>query len=226
MKNQTYNRYGNGNPVTPHNIHMVEPDGYLTIPKRVCPFDWFGSQEKLTCTAYDCLKQAISDNGGTSVGLFWEVAVTPQKSELNGLWFQNLNCIGGLVVTMSMHDINGEPISAFPLGSSSIDVDLGIDPEKNDTFNKFTFSNDDDLLLVGRGNSAILRITIKQEPENGLLGSDCSDSPSIRFEGGLIYTSFCNRPVIHDDQLGDISSLDITSNFDEWNDSDRKAEIG
>ena len=78
-----YHRYGRaGQFATPQNIHEINPDGYLDVPVRAVPWEWFGCIDKCG-KQYEDLAAKIKSNGDTAVGLFWEVAVTPNKVELD-----------------------------------------------------------------------------------------------------------------------------------------------
>lgn len=228
----SYHRYGRqGEFATPHNIHEISPDGYLDVPVRGVPWEWFGCIDKCG-KQYADLKQMVAANGGTAVGLFWEVAVTPNKVELDHIWWEQMIATPGLKISMTVHDLYGVEIFKVP------EIDFACEPKGSgkgcadcevgeDTFGKFRFDNSEDKLLMGRCNAAVVRLEITAEPENGLLGDDCSSMPTIMFRGGIGYRSFCNlRDIIHDDCAGDLSCLDKCSDTDAWNASARKEELG
>ncbi len=227
-----YHRYGRqGQPAAPANIHEIEPDGYLEVPVRTVPWEWFGCIDKCG-KQYKDLQNMIANNGDTAVGLFFEVAVTPNKVELDHIWWESMTAVPGLKISLTAHDLYGEELWKVD------EIDLSEDPKGGaagcsncakgeDTFCKHRFDNSEDKMLMGRCNAAIVRITILEEPEGGLLGSDCNQMPTVMFRGGLGYRSFCNqRNIVHDDCAGDLSCLDHCNDVDKWNDSKRKKELG
>jgi len=232
-----YKRYGiDEQPVTPLNICGLNPDGYLTVPERVVPFNWMGSLDRCG-ESFNVLKKAIKNNNDTAVGLYAEVAATPAKVEISGLWFENMKAIAGLHIKLELTDIYGDIIEAMP---DYANIDLGKEPcgckmpcqqgcgtEGIDTFAKYRFDTSGSNGTVGRGDSAILRLTIIEEPEKGLLAA-CPMSNLPMFRGGLIYRSFCNQRNIIEQDGKDFSCLDgaTTLGIAKWEASDRKEEIG
>jgi hypothetical protein len=227
-----YHRYGRQLQfVTPKNIHEISPDGYLDVPVRGVPWEWFGCIDKCG-KHYEDLKRKISGNGNTAVGLFFEVAVTPNKVELDHIWWELMVATPGLKISLTVHDLYGNELWKID------EIDFSNDPkggaagcsdcsEGVDTFGKYRFDNSGDQMLMGRCNAAIVRLEILEEPEGGLLGSDCNQMPMIMFRGGLGYRSFCNiRDIVHDDCAGDLSCLDKCACMDDWNESTRKQELG
>lgn len=224
-------------PVTPNNVCGLNPDGYLVIPERVVPFNWMGNME--TCgESFEELKKAIKDNGETAINLFAEIAATPAKVEVTGFWFENMKPIKGLHIKLELTDIYGDVIEALP---DYANIDLGEDPKgdcidpclKNcgetgiDTFVKYRTDTSKNKSLIGRGNSAILKLTIIEEPTKGLL-SECPVGVLPMFRGGLLYKSFCNvRNIVSQDDE-DFTHLDgaTTAGMAKWKASDRKTEVG
>ena len=231
-----FHRYGlHDEPVTPDNICGLMPDGYLELPDRVVPFNWMGDID-LCGDEYKKLKKAIADNGNTAVGLYSEIAATPSKVEVVGLWFENMKAVKGLKVKLELYDMCGNIIEALPFEM----LDLGIEPccppddcsngcptGGNDTFCKYNLDTIGVLGLIGRGNSAILRLTIVEEPVSGLIGDDCNNPCLPMFSGGLIYKSYCNmRGIVSADGVNyeclDGAPDEIVKCFDE---SKRKEDI-
>ena len=227
----SYHRYGRKDQfATPNNIYEINPDGYDPVPVRPVGWEWFGCIDPCG-KQYDDLKAKIHANGDTAVGMFWEVAVTPNKVELDHIWWELMVATPGLKISLTVHDLYGEEIHKID------EIDFSDDPKGGgvgcagcskgiDTFGKFRFDNSEDKLLMGRCNAGVVRITILEEPDGGLLGSDCSSMPTVMFRGGLGYRSFCNlRDIIHDDCAGDLSCLDKCADSERWDGSARKKEL-
>ena len=227
-----HHRYGRaGQFATPQNIHEINPDGYLDVPVRGVPWEWLGCIDKCG-KQYEDLKASVVANGGTAVGMFWEVAVTPNKVELDHIWWELMVATPGLKIGLTVHDLNGAAI--HDVGEICFDDDpagacVGCNgcPGGVDTFGKYRFDNSGGNLLMGRCNAAVVRITILEEPEGGLLGCDCANMPKVMFRGGLGYRSFCNlRDIVHDDCVGDLSCLDQCPKSEAWDEGSRKEELG
>ena len=218
------------------NICGLNPDGYLEVPERIVPFTWMGNIDPCS-SDYDNLKEAIKKNGDTAIGLFAEIAATPQKVELGAVWFENMRPVEGLHIKLELIDMNGDVIEVI---EGADDIDLGIDPCGEDdsckdgcksggtsTYFKFRFDRSGSKGNIGRGESAILRLTIIDEPADGLFGTDCYSAKLPLFTGGLSYRSFCTMRSIVSMDNEDFTCLDGATDdvLSAWSQSSRIDEV-
>ena len=234
---KSFYRYGLcDKPVTPENICDLQPDGYQVLPDRVVPFNWMGDINPCG-EDYAKLKNAIKENDGTAVGLFAEIAATPQKVEVSGVWLENMKAVEGLKVKIELYDMCGNMIE--DIGFSNIDLgmaaccdndgcDNGCGVATVGTFCRYNLDTSGSNGLIGQGDSAILRLTVIEEPVDGLLGDgDCGKLNLPMLQGGLIYKSYCNQRNLLSVDGKDFSCLDApTKEITEcWESSDRKKEV-
>lgn len=187
-----------GETVNKDNLHLQRPDPYRSTSTNWIGFEWLGCIDKCG-THYTQLQQMIDENGGTAVGLKFELAATPNRVELEAIWWENMVSVPGLTVALSVVDIDGAEFAPLPIG----DIDLGSDPNASsmsdccdcgpgdDTFDKYRFDRTGNAMKVGRCNTAKLILEIKSEPDGGLLGSNCTCSPTVLFRGGFGFEGFC-----------------------------------
>lgn len=193
----SYHRYNReGVAVDRSNLHLQRPDGYETTDLKWIPFMFLGCIDECA-THYQQLQSMIEGNHGTAVGLKFELANTPNRVEPAVVWWENMTPVAGLKVKLTLQDIDHNII--VDIG----EIDLSCDPkgsnlescegctEGEDTFGKYRFDNSGTKLTFGRCQTARLVLEITAEPEDGLLGSDCSAMCPILFRGGFGYEGFC-----------------------------------
>ena len=232
-----FSRFGNGEPITPDNLHLLHPDPYLAIPQMVVPFEWMGACDPCS-NEFKVLKEDIKKNGGSAVGLVFEIAVIPPFSKLTSIWYRNIVSVPGLKIKLSLVDISGNQfvalpkneidMSVSPIGSSSItETNCGGCANSPETFRAYEFDSSGDKLTTSNCNTAILQLEILEEPKEGLLGGDCKKQLPPFLEGGLGYRSFCNiRDRVYHDTLGDLSCLDRCREDIKFDESKRGKLIG
>lgn len=193
----SYHRFNReGVSVDESNLHLQRPDGYETTSTVWIPFMWLGCIDECG-THYQALKEMVRANNGSAVGLKFELANTPNRVEAEAVWWENMLPVEGLKVKLSLQDIDHNVITDIG------EIDLGCDPRGSslescdgcsggdDTFGKYRFDRSGNKMSFGRCQTARLVLEITSEPEDGLLGSDCSKMCPIMFRGGFGYEAFC-----------------------------------
>ena len=212
-----------GMAITPHNAGNVMPD----------PVAHFRSKNYFPpCDCTDLC--AIADaNGGTLVGVQFEIAAIPNKGKGDTFWMENIATCPDVEIAVTYEDVLGAPIEAMPGQAAVVFTD---DYCTVDTSQIMTFDQAGAIGYIGRGDIGLIVVTIVADPNNDLLkkccgGSGACEAPlfqwGVSYDPALVARNAFN--ICADAQYGrDIGCVDCPPDalVVLWDASQRKIDLG